>query len=217
MMKQTLKMPALGALLILCVAAGCARYAPEEVVPVHTMLDIHLTTAEPISNAFHYYIAMDSSGNTASDGPYEDLSGANRVKNWSYYIVYHYGVFEELLLTTAADADQYPTRFDQSSERYYSASASGNTINVILYLDKLAPTQRNVWFNFITSRYAITADLEDIPPVDYLTPPYFYVDSGRYPWRETSFSNTTISSYTPALEDDQPADIVSWQVDIYQR
>lgn len=198
--------------------AGCARYAPlpPEPPPARTLLDIELVTAQPISNDFHYYIVLNAAPG-ATEGPYEVLSGANRAKNWSYYIVYHNGVFEEQLLNSAADADLYPTRFDNTSERYYAAQAAGNTISISMYLDKLVTTRRYVYFNFITSRNAVTDDLEEILPVDYLRPPYFRLDSERYPVIQTNLNNASISTYSPSADADKPADIVSWTTTIYSR
>jgi hypothetical protein len=204
---------------IIAIAHGCARYAPvPPTATLRTMLDITLITKQNITSDFYYYIALDATGSTTSDGPHENLSGADRAKNWSYYIVCKNGEFNELLLTRPQDADLVPTPFDASSTRYYSATASGNTINIVMYLDTIAPTTRNVWFNFITSRYEINnQEQENIIPVDYLTPPYFKMATNRYPWQESSSTQSQVSAYTPAADANKPGDIYLWIAKIYQR
>jgi hypothetical protein len=198
---------------------GCARYAPVPPAPVlHTMLDINLITRAPLSDDFYYYIAMDASGSATTDGPHETLSGVDRAKNWTYYIVYHQGVFSELQLANQNDADALPTPFDNSSPRFYSATASSNSIHIVMYLDGLAPTARQVWFNFITSSYAINDQTQlNIYPVDYLTPPYFNMLSNRFPWQESSSTESQVSQFTPAGDVNKPADIYLWTSYIYQR
>lgn len=209
------------ALAFAAFAAGCARYAPVAPLapappPPRTLLKIELDTSQPISNDFYYYIVMNTAVG-ATEGPYEVLSGADRARNWSYYIVYHNGVFEELTLNSPSDADLFPARFDNTSERYDTAQASGSSISVSLFLDKLVTPPRTVYFNFITSRNAITDDLEEIPPVDYLLPPYFQMNTGQVPRTVTSSNFATISTHSPAAEADKPADITSWTARIYAR
>jgi hypothetical protein len=198
--------------------AGCARYAPvPPVIPKRLMLDITLKTAAAFSSDFYYYIVLDTSGSAASDGPHEELSGENRAKNWSYYIVYHSG-FMESAINTVQDIDLNPSPFNLSSSHYYDASAASDTIRVSLYLDTLITTDRTLRFNFITSRDPINSpDRNDIVPVDYLSPPYFSLASNRYPWHATSAGYPQISLHTPPGANEKPADIISWTVDIYQK
>lgn len=201
------------------VAHGCARYAPVPAPPqLRTMLDVTLITRQNLSNDFYYYIVLDASGNVASDGPHENLTGADRAKNWSYYIMYHAGSFNELILTKPQDADLVPTPLDPSSPRYYSASAASNYISISMYLDTIAPTPRNVWFNFITSAYEINDPTREIiNPIDYLTPPYFKMRNDHVPTQESSGTQPQISAFTPVGDANKPADIYLWTTKIYQR
>jgi hypothetical protein len=215
----------MGAALLLgalCAVCGCARYAPEPApVPVRTIMEITLVTQEPVSPDFQYYIAMNITGSATETGPTEQLSGTDRAKNWTYYIVYDGQDmrFKENFITAPDDIDAIPTFFDESSPRYYSATASGNRIHLVVYLDALASTAKpRVWMNFVTSRYAIHDPEQDqIQAVDYLYPPYFYFQYGIVPQLISDANYAQISSYTPAEQGAAPANIVDWSISIYSR
>lgn len=206
----------------LCLSCGCARYAPEPApIPTRRIMEITLVTQEPVSSDFQYYIAMNITTNTSATGPSEQLSGTDRARNWTYYIVYdgHDARFKEKVINTSTDIDDIPTFFDESSPKYYSASVSGNRIHIVMYLDALVTSaQSRVWMNFITSRYAIYDPEQDqIDTVDYLYPPYFYFLYSVVPQFISDANYAQISSYSPTGQGEAPANIVDWSISIYSR
>lgn len=198
-------------------ASGCARYAPVAAPPSRTLLDITIQTKAPITSDFFYYIVLDASGNPASDGPHEALSGVQRLQNWTYYIVYNSGGFYELQINNPADRDAIPNLFNASSPRFSIATVNVDTIHIVMYLDQLAPTPRPIWLNFITSTIPVYANIDTIQPVDYITPPYFSVPSDQFNSPVTSFQRPQISAHAPSGTGLDPADIVYWSVEVAQR
>lgn len=193
-------------------AASCAKYAPQApAAPQRRLLEITLTTNADIAPGYYYYIAMDTSGDPATDGPHTTLSGAEVVKNWSYFIVIKDGIFSECCLPGLMDVTKEPTSLSLSS-RFYSAQQAGKNIVVRLYLDQLTATP-TIWFNFITSTAPPTNDPVYLPALDYLTNPSFSVIT-------TGDINVTNSVF-PAISGhvapvgSEAADIVSWRVRVY--
>jgi hypothetical protein len=197
--------------------SACARYAPVPQAPTKSVLDITLTFNDRISNDFYYYIVLDASGNPSSDGPHEELSSVNRLKNWSYYIVLDHGYFYELPMTGPIDGDTLPAVFNNSSPRDDTATFASDTIHLSINLDPLAPTPRKIWMNFITSQYPIYANRNDIIPIDYLTPPYFSINSTDINNPVTSFTNQNISGHVPSGQGFQAADLIYWRAAIITR
>ena len=198
-------------LFALPLLTSCARYAPVPAVPVQRqLLDITLKTADPISNDIYYYIVMDTSGNTGSDGPSEIMTDTDRMKNWTYYIVLKNGQFSERAIDQPSDRDLLPAYFTGASPNYYSVSAASDTIHVVMYMENLIPDARRIWFNFITSRNAVTDNVQNITAIDYIPRPRFSIQSNLY---NSSVTNlTTLLDHPVDAGQPKAADIVSWSV-----
>ncbi len=197
--------------------AGCSRYAPVPVpVPKYKVMEVQVRTAANVSNDFYYYFAFDTSNPMSSEGPLPVLSTTERGKNWTYYIRYHNGLFTEKIIANAGDIDEEPVLFNLTSERFYQAYVSGNTIFIRLYVDKLTTPPYPVAFNFITSEQPIMPSTDEIPAIDYFYQPRVSIST-----LTGSYMDNTLQSLSSnhSLEHERyfPADIISWYVDIYER
>lgn len=200
--------------MLLALVPSCARYAPlPPPVPQRKILEITLTTKAAVVPNAYYYIAMDTSGNPASDGPHTTLSGAEAGKNWTYYIRLFNSAFTERFITNFNDVDAVPTPFLQST-RYYAATVSGTSILVRLYLDKLIAADGVIWFNFITSADPLTGNNVNIQAIDYLTTPSFSINTAT----DVNISNNTFPAISghDAAPGNEAADIIAWTVRIYK-
>ncbi len=198
---------------------GCSRYAPVP-SPVITskILELSLTTAAPVDTAnFYYYIVFDTSGDTTSAGPYPNLYGTERARNWDYYIRLHDNLFTEKIITTQTDADATPSLFDNNSTRCYSVSASGSNITLQIRLDEIPDVaSQSIRLNFITSTQPVTPTDIPITATDYLYSPAFafspivgiIADSSQY---------AAVSSHTVSDAAYNPADITSWTLRVTEK
>jgi hypothetical protein len=201
--------------IFLAASAGCSRYAPTTPTPPkRTILEITLKTAAPVADNFYYYIAFDTSNPLSPEGPLPILSGAERGKNWTYYIRLYNGAFTEKVVNISHPIDDDPVPFDFNSPRHFQASFSNNTIYVSLYLDKLATGTVPLSFNFITSELPVTPTQDPIPAIDYLNQPKIIftpgisADDSLYPLQ---------SGHSVSDQYYLPADITHWYIDTYDK
>lgn len=103
-------LPALLGTAILC--GGCARGGEEESIVPDTVMDIVVTFAGPVRDAFYYYVAIDADGDFGADGPLPVAAGPNWGNGWgtgsmTHYVEYHQGryeLFAVLMAPQLADA-----------------------------------------------------------------------------------------------------------------
>lgn len=93
----------------LLVLGGCARGGGQSVVP-STVMDVTLTYAGPINDAYYYFIPIDTD-NDISDGPIPVASGPYWGNGWgagsySYYVEYHQGAYQLYRQVVSADFRQ---------------------------------------------------------------------------------------------------------------
>jgi hypothetical protein len=87
------------ALVLAAVLGGCARGGPEGAAPVPSrVLDVVLTYAGPVNDAFYYFIAIDADDDP-HDGPIPVASGPYWGNGWgtgsmTHYVEYHQGVYQ---------------------------------------------------------------------------------------------------------------------------
>jgi hypothetical protein len=201
-------------------AAGCSRYAPTAVVQKDKILEIVLTTSAPVAYGYYYYIAFDTKNPLTDEGPRAILYDGQRGENWSYYIRLHNGVFTESSLDNSGkiEIDETPIVFNYSSDRYYQANVSGNTITLRLYAANIpgVTVPHPIAVNFITSNDPLSSDIEEIVPLDYLVQPRVsistsvgsYIDESTFPLS---------SSHTVDDPADIAADITSWSMQVYEK
>ena len=218
-LKKFLKLITHSALFLILIAAvsGCSRYAPTTVVPpkIRTM-EINLQTAAPMANNYYYYIVLDTSNPLSDLGPLQNLSGVDRGKNWSYYILLYNGNLYENLITTPQDIDNQPTAFNTYSTRFYQAIISGDTIDLIINLDTITLTGNPISFNFITSNTPLSPNTNNVIALDYLLQPRIaFTPLPGYSVDDST--NQSVSSHTVVNQSDLPADIIHWKVDVYDR
>jgi len=217
--KKYFGLAAISALLIFFIAAGsgCSRYAPTTVAqPKINTMDITLKTAAPIADNFYYYIVFDTSNPLSEQGPLPNLSGAERGKNWSYYILLYNRVFSEKIITTPQSIDDQPVLFDFNSPRYYQANFSSDTIHLLLNLDPITTSGSPVAINFITSDTPLTPTMDYIPALDYLVEPRVaFTPLSGYIITDAMFQSS--SNHTVSDRRYLPADIIHWTVEIYGR
>ncbi|MFC1474533.1 hypothetical protein ACFLQK_00675 [bacterium] len=204
-------------------ASGCAKYAP--VVPAapppppkEKLLNVVLYTRADITYDFYYYIAIDYSEDPASFGPQPDFTTIDVAENWDYYIRFNKGTFTENYILSQNDIFNEPGFLIFGTPRYYTTRYTANSISFMIYLDELKAGAFDMKFNFITSREPLK-DEYDIPDADVL------VDWLKNTTETTfSISNTVgeivrLSDYpllnkTVSEEEDYPADITNWTVEI---
>jgi hypothetical protein len=197
--------------------AGCSRFAPTTPQPPkRQIMEITLKTAARVSDNYNYYIAFETANPLSPEGPRPVLSGAERGKNWSYYIRLNNRVFSEKIIANTQSIDEEPMLFNFSSPRYYQASFSSDTIFVALYLDQIDPTDNPISFNFITSELPLTPTTDFIPAIDYLIQPRITFT----PFTGINASDSLYplsSSHQVTAQGYQGADIIHWYVDVYER
>ncbi len=196
--------------------SGCARYAPvPPPPPKDRILEIRLVTAEPVSPDYYYYIALNTDNDPDVDGPWQYLSGADRAKDWSYYIVLKDGYFSENIIANEEDRDNEPTLFNNTSSRYYYTTVSGTSITVRMLISNFIADNIAIKMNFITSLLPLTPTDEVIEALDYIKPTFFSVTN-----RDGELINYTnypaVSDHAVAGDDNKAADIVAWYVRIYE-
>ncbi|MGC9317252.1 MAG: hypothetical protein ACP5KN_04360 [Armatimonadota bacterium] len=87
---------------------GCARGGEQEPVVPETVLDIEVTCAASVADAFYYYIALDADGDFGADGPLPVAAGPNWGNGWgtgslTHYVEYHQGRYELFRATLQPD------------------------------------------------------------------------------------------------------------------
>lgn len=208
---------------------GCSRYEHVPKAPTEKrVISIDITTKQPPTADFYYYIAFETETPDGDEiGPRAILEGEDRAEDWTYYILFYDGRFEEKVIITEADRDDIPDLFDNSSERFYSASQTGSTISVEVYIDKIVdPTTGKVFttipgkilLNFITGTGPISETEEaSITVIDNLLTPFLTVQTSPvgYLYESQDFQN--IDTLDVAETANQPADIDTWVVVIDEK
>jgi len=179
-------------------------------------MEITLTAGANIRSDIYYYIVFETANPLSADGPRPILSGAERGKNWSYYIRLYNGVFTEKVISNINSIDEEPDLFNSNSPRFYQAAYSNNTIYVNVFIDQFASATEPLSFNFITSLQPVTATQEAIPAIDYLGQPRisFTPYTGNNA-RESNYPQT--SSHYVADPDYLAADITHWYLNVYEK
>ncbi|MEA3400349.1 MAG: hypothetical protein U9R79_03810 [Armatimonadota bacterium] len=87
---------------------GCARGGEQEPVVPETVLDLVVTYAAAVEDAFYYYVALDTDGDFGADGPLPVAAGPNWGNGWgtgslTHYVEYHQGRYELFRATLEPD------------------------------------------------------------------------------------------------------------------
>lgn len=92
---------ALAAAAIVAVAhlAGCAYGGEQQPVVPEVVMDLIVTLAGPVDEAYYYFMAFDVDGDFGADGPLPVAAGPNWGNGWgtgsiSHYVEYHQGRYE---------------------------------------------------------------------------------------------------------------------------
>lgn len=204
------------ALAVVIAAGGCARYAPvPPPPPKDRILEIRLLTEEVVSDDYYYYIVFNTDNDPDIDGPWPYLSGAERAKNWSYYIVLKDGFFSENIIEDEEDRDDEPTIFNSTSSRYYYTTVSGRSITVRMLVNNFIGDNIEIKMNFITSLLPLTPTDEAIQALDYIEPPFFGVINRNN--ENINYTNyPAVSDYTVDEQEHRAADITEWYIRVYE-
>ncbi len=88
--------------------SGCARGGEGQQVVPEVVLEITVTFAGPIEDAFYYFFALDIDGDFGADGPVPVVAGPDWGNGWgtgsiTHYVEYHQGRYELFAVTLSPD------------------------------------------------------------------------------------------------------------------